>query len=846
MSPFHAAVAAAIHIAQPGMAAEQRYGPWEVRRARVRNPKPSHGFPDWRVTFSGPEESPTVSIDGDRSGKAGGYVLVGRRVTVDARADTTLDFSYETYCALGHRSGSVSMAIFEPAAWDGLGREGKTSVQLGASPETSALCSWSVHSMQGPDVTEPRPLPDSLKASFAKLLRVHAGRQVVVSVQWTAPHSCEERAKLTKLRLATSERVDPVQALLAKLDIPATRDATARGDYDAASRLVLEHFRKRFPLPDEKPKPKKELLAEANAALDNRFRSAGSDEFIALGDDIDWTRCPIDDRQWLLHLHWHGFMVTLAEAHAATGDGRYAQRAAELLRDWIEKNPVGTAWGWGTLHTALRAMKWLRAYPWLVHAECFTSSDNVMMLTSLAEHAEFLLPEARHRPGHNFGTTQSFALTRLGLRYPEFRRAKLWRDTGWGRMEKEIHRSVLDDGAQVELTTSYHQSVMNTFMRSGEIVEAAGLKPSADYWKRVEKMHEYTMFLTMPDGFQPALGDAGRGEHNWRLLRGARRFNRDDMLYVATRGKEGRKPDHLDAQLPSAGYYVMRTDWIDPDAMYVMVDVAHHWGGWHQHFDTLQVILYAYGRTLMPDAGAYTYSQPQRDPFQATHRHSTITIDGQNQNTSPAKLHCRFSSDALSFIDGSHRGYKDVVHRRQVLFARPADKLPAYIVVIDRVTGEGEHLVDQSFHLFPATARFDQAACELRTTAGDGANILVRGLATPGLLAEQAESSVSFRYSRKQARPAVRFRRTGSLPMLFVTLIVPFRGAGPPDLKAELVRLGGSAVGARVVGTTQNDIIFAALEPSEITLDGRPATARAGLWRRRTTDGAARTVTCAE
>ena len=33
---------------------------------------------------------------------------------------------------------------------------------------------------------------------------------------------------------------------------------------------------------------------------------------------------------------------------------------------------------------------------------------------------------------------------------------------------------------------------------------------------------------------------------------------------------------------------------------------------------------------------------------------------------------------------------------------------------------------------------------------------------------------------------------------------------------------------------------------TEITLDGRPATARAGLWRRRTTDGAARTVTCAE
>ena len=60
-------------------------------------------------------------------------------------------------------------------------------------------------------------------------------------------------------------------------------------------------------------------------------------------------------------------------------------------------------------------------------------------------------------------------------------------------------------------------------------------------------------------------------DRNDRLLRGARLFGRDDMRHVATRGKEGTAPATLDAALPSAGYYVMRTHWTDPQGLYLFI-----------------------------------------------------------------------------------------------------------------------------------------------------------------------------------------------------------------------------------------------------------------------------------
>jgi len=486
------------------------------------------------------------------------------------------------------------------------------------------------------------------------------------------------------------------------------------------------------------------------------------------------------------------------------------------------------------LEVSLRAMNWTTVYPYLAHFPGFSREDHVAFLYTLAEHVDYLLPPERFHSGHNFGATESKALLRVGMAMPEFRNAKLWRDTAWKRFEGEITAQVLPDGAQRELTTGYHCGVLNSFFGAALDIRKTGVEPSKLYWDRLEKMHEYCLFLAKPDGGQPALGDSWGNRPSKILKRGGDFFDRGDMIFVATNGRHGKRPEFLDTQLPATGYYVMRTSWTDdPNGIYLLLDAAHHWGGWHQHYDALGIILYAHGETLTPDAGPFAYGHPLRKVFQSTAAHSTVCVDERNQNTSPSTLHRFFSSDVLSFIDASHEGYKGITHRRQVLFARPIDGALPYFVVIDRLTGKGRHKVDLHFHLLESDVAVDRERRAVRTTRAEGANVLVQALRTDGVTFECRESWIMTGYGRKTGRPNVVFRQDGGLPATFVTLLLPFDGAIPPRLSCQLMQRDEptDATGVELKSDRSRAILFAGVAPGEHDLKGVEVSGRAGLLR---------------
>ncbi len=823
------------------------YGPWEVRRARTSDAARAGGYPTWRVVFRGPKETPDVSIEGD-TGPARGVIFIGRRVRASKDELTALAFSYKTYCALKHRSGSLEVVIFTPEVWDKLGTTPRTEVIYSAAKALRPIWKVSIHKLSGEDVTEFRPLDEDITNTMGTFVRAMAGRDLVLAVVWTAAHTCPERAAFKRLRLVAVKPENPMKALFERLDLDQpdlaeVKRCVARRDFAAAADALVAHFRKRFPAPPHPKKLHRGTWHDVDMALQNRFRSVGSDEYFELGKDFDWSRNAISDREWLLHLQWHHIILSLLEAGAIKNDPRYTQKATELIRDWIPKNYPGSPWSWRTLEVSLRAMNWLTMYPYLLHAPSFSREDHVQFLYTLCEHFDYLLPEKRFHSGHNFGTTESKALLRGGMTLPEFKHARLWRDTAWKRFEHEIRVAVLPDGAQRELTTGYHCGVLNSFFSAAQDALKIGIEPSKLYWERLEKMHEYTMFLTKPDGTQPALGDSWRARPLSLLARGAKFFKRDDMLFVATEGREGKRPDYLDTQLPAAGYYVMRTAWTDdPDGVYLLLDAARVWGGWHQHYDALGIILYAYGKTLTPDAGPFSYGHPLRRVFQSTAAHSTVCVDERNQNTSPCTLHAFFSSDALSFIDASQQGYEGVTHRRQILFARPVGGRPPYFIVIDRLSGKGAHTLDAHFHLLKSKVAVDANRMEARTTSASGANVLVRAVYRDGVEFQCGKSWIMTSYGKKTDRPDVRFRQRRTLPAVFVTLLAPFKGAAAPKLTCALIGRPdpAGAIAVEVKSASGRDVLFAALEPAEATFRGVAVAGRAGLLRWDARSGACR------
>jgi len=826
-------------------AAQDAYGPWEVRRGRTTDAATAGGYPTWTVTFSGPEDAPAVRIEGDEGGAVRGTILIGRRVTADEGKLPSLDFAYTTHCEDANRCGGIELVVLDAEAWDELPTDPKTERIFDAREREVCLGSSQVRSFVGDDVAEPVSLDDGDRGSLIPFVQRLRGREVVLAIAWTGLHGSKEHAELKGVKLVETEPVDATKALFERLDLErpelaAVKVAVGDGDLEQAAAAMVAHFRTRKQpvYPGDPRLPEKHELssgqrAEADAALENRFTGQPKYGLQKVPDDLDWSFNPTKDPEWTWQFNRHSAWRALGDAYLATRDEKYAEKWVGLMRDWVAENPPGTRWSWRTLEAGIRAQGWLPVYFSFVESPSFPPLDQALFLSSVADHAEYLLPESRFHSGSNWGQTESLGLLHLGSFFPEFRDAETWRDTAWKRLEAEMFRQVLEDGAQVELTTSYHQGCISGFIRAAEIAQAGGTEPSPEYWQRLEKMYEYTLFCQKPDGTQPMLGDSWPGNTRSIVRAGAERFDRADMLWVASQGSEGTAPDYLDTQLPNAGYYVFRTDWNDPQALYLLTDVAHRWGGGHQQPDALQLNLYAFGKTLLPDSGSYLYYGPERARFARTSSHSTVTVDDANQNTSPAELHSFFSSDALSFVDGSHNGYEGVTHRRQVLFARPDQGAPPYFVVIDRVTGEGEHTADQYFHFLPAPLALNADAFEAHTQLPGGPNLSVLAIRTEGVTLEEVASEVSFVYTQKEPRPAVRFRQQGELPMTFVTLLVPCQGDSQPDLAATVVGQAAAdgTVLVEVKGAGFREVVFAADQPTEVDVPEVKGTARAGLVR---------------
>ena len=92
--------------------------------------------------------------------------------------------------------------------------------------------------------------------------------------------------------------------------------------------------------------------------------------------------------------------------------------------------------------------------------------------------------------------------------------------------------------------------------------------------------------------------------------------------------------------------------------------------GGHGHADALAIDLAVGGRTLLVDAGTYTYheSEELRDYFRSTIAHNTLMIDEKSQSETGAKFNWKnkananlnswISQDRFDFFEGSHDGYE--------------------------------------------------------------------------------------------------------------------------------------------------------------------------------------------
>jgi hypothetical protein len=614
------------------------------------------------------------------------------------------------------------------------------------------------------------------------------------------------------------------------LELPALAEVRARfeasdleGAKEAYATYLLQRESPRYfadwremPAPENRP-PNPNTRA-ADKVLAGEYTSCGVP--ITFTDRIDWQANPAKpfNPEWTWQLGRFAWWGDLARAYWDTGDERYAAQFVRELRSWVGDNPmpekVANAVGsrWRTIECGIRlAGPWPNAFFRFLGSPSFTPDDVVLMVKSMVEQADYL---QRYPTGGNWLTMESNGMGHVGVLFPEFRRAQVWRDDGIARQYKELDNQFYPDGPQKELATGYHYVALGNILGLARICLRNDVPLPPDYVAKLEGLWEVGMWVMMPDRTTPEVNDGSRVNVPGTLKEALAFFpKRDDFRYLATDGSEGSPPTELSHWFPWAGWAVMRTGW-GRDDNYLFFD-GGPFGMGHQHEDKLAFQIYAYGSYLLIDPGNYMYDQSaMRAYVLGAAAHNIVSVDGKAQhrrglratsaNTSPETSRWE-STPAYDYCEGVYAdGFGGdnalkVTQKRAVLFVKPG-----YWLVLDTLTpaDADPHQYEALFHLGT-----DQAVAEGPSvrTVSDAANLsitaigaevaadVVRGQETPSYLGWRSRGILD-----RVPCPVGRFRWDAAGVSRVLWVCYPTRPGESAPAVAPLPNLPAGTLGATI------------------------------------------------
>lgn len=585
-------------------------------------------------------------------------------------------------------------------------------------------------------------------------------------------------------------------------DLNLVKRACDRGDREEAARELLAALRQNPPVSE---RDRGELLARpadddeierANNAARHVFQW-GPYEAYDYGPDIDWDSDPRNDREWQARMHRMSGMWTEATARAyrTTGDERYAQTWVRLTEDWIRKFPVNEKHNaYRDIQVGVRASAWCCLIGAFIDSPAVTPAFLELFLASVYDQAQkmdrfprVLQIDAEHK-NNNKTLIEAGGLLDIALTFPQFKDAERWLQRSLELVADSLPYQVMPDGVQREYTPSYHIGCTGILLGMARAVQKRGGSVPSDFRETLEKMAEYTWAMTAPDGKWPMFGDSRRRPdqegHGELLEEAAVLLGRPDLAPP----DEGVAPRNI--AFEESGMYFFRSGW-DRDAVYLALHCsppALRGGrkGGHDQPDNGTFELFAYGRWVMPDSGAFVYhgsSDPRVDRmwFRRTGVHQTLTVDGLD-SVNASRHVMWWDGDDLAALTVENDSYPGLTHRRTVFFV---DR--RIVVLVDQALGTHPGKLDLHFQLAPGRAVVDPARRSAWTMEADQGNVLVWSGPREKTEMHEEEGYASFLYGKYEPRKAVRLRHAEPAPALYVSVLVPFKGEElPRDVGAQV------------------------------------------------------------
>ena len=614
----------------------------------------------------------------------------------------------------------------------------------------------------------------------------------------------------------------------------------------------------------------RQIVLRAERIIEGKFDLLGYSE-LDFGVPVDWHLEPVSGKRsplrhwkqfeeldnsetgdkkivWELNRHQHFF--TLGAAYWLTGDERFAAVFVMHLTGWMKQNPPAMGINWmSSLEIAFRSISWLWALNFFKNSPNLTPGifqDALKFLYLHGRHIETYL-STYYSPNTHL-TGEALGLYYLGSLLPEFRVSSHWRETGARILREELDRQILPDGVYFEQTTWYQRYTAEFYTHFLILSRINGENfPSEKVEMKLQLALDFLLHCTRPDATTPLIGDDDGGRmlpfgslealNDFRstLATAAAVFGRGDYKFAAGDAAEetfwllgtaglmqfaettAHEPKETSKAFPLGGYFMMRDDWSET-ANYLLIDGGMHGAlkGGHAHSDALAFELAVSGRTMLVDAGTYSYGDKEaRDYFRSTAAHNTLTLDGKSSSEPNGTFdwkttaHIRTSEwitrDRFDFFEGLHDGFSrlgdssPIVHTRSLLFLKNN-----YWIMRDEVKTDGEHDYGLNFHFnagtTPQLAVAENNLPVVRLAAENerpGLEMLMFG---DNGAWETFDDWIAPCYGVKLPAPTVNFSARGKGTQEFFTFLLPSHSGAELPVVNEIPAVAGRAFAVTFAG----------------------------------------------
>ncbi|PKM48965.1 MAG: hypothetical protein CVV02_18130 [Firmicutes bacterium HGW-Firmicutes-7] len=500
-----------------------------------------------------------------------------------------------------------------------------------------------------------------------------------------------------------------------------------------------------------------QIIKQANKICNHIFNLLGSGD-INLGKDIKWNedfktgfiwenkfyknikRVNLNNNAdvkvpWELSRFQH--IPTLGQAYLLTDNLKCPLEFKNQIEDWIKKNPVEMSVNWiCTMDVAIRACNWMIGYYFFKNCPKIDKEFWIKYNKALYLHGEYIFKnlEKADQYNSNHYLSDLVGLIWLGLYFNNLKydkedlknNPKIWLNFGLIEFEKEIKRQVNTDGTDYEASTAYHCLVTELFLFTSMLCSKNNITFSEEYMVKLERMVDFIMNITKPDGHIPLIGDMDSGrfivlsdygiidkrDFRYLIALGGEYFNRNDFRFYSsnsnnqipfwcfeniTKTKE-KLPINLKSKAyKDSGYYILRNDKI-----YLIIKCGPNGmngNGGHTHNDQFSLELNISGKDYIIDPGTYVYTADYklRNIFRSTYMHNTLQVGNLEQNIFEEKELFRLNNETKAqllnfnnnYFKGRHYGYKD---KAGIVVEREVQLEDKKVVINDSIIKDNENL----------------------------------------------------------------------------------------------------------------------------------------------------------